>query len=675
MTSSWIEIPKESDFSLRNIPFGVFSQPPLKARPRCCTAIGSHVVDLSVLAEAGFFSDIPNFSPRCFSKDTLNDFIAYPRPVWQNVRDRIIFLFSKANRLSGNPALRKACLHDIETVKLHLPVDVPDYTDFYSSRDHATNVGIMFRGKDNALQPNWLHLPVGYHGRSSTIVPSGTPIRRPNGQLQKDKDDPTQGSVYGACKLLDFELEMSLVVGGPPNPLGQPLTVKEANDRIFGFCLMNDWSARDVQKWEYVPLGPFTAKNFATTISPWIITTMALEEFRCPTSAKQQTDPVPLEYLQDPDYSSFNVNLQVAIQGEGMDKPEVVCKSNFANLYWNATQQLVHHSVTGCVMRPGDMLGSGTISGSTESSFGSMLELCWKGTREVPLGSSGQVRKFLHDGDVVVIKGWASKGGGGARVGFGECSGKVLPALKQGESVPVSPPISLSGTERYQNFKLYGYWKSSATWRVRIALQAKGVSYEVIPVNLKEGEQKALPYLKKNPMAQVPVLEYTDAVKNKTVYLSQSIAIVEFLEDAFPNRPALLPIDAEDRAVAREMVEVINSGTQPLQNMPMVRRLEKLSEGYIKGLDWGREAIEKGLSALEILVIERHRGGRGGPYSLGGFAPSLVDACLVPQLYNADIFGVNVNETCPTLVAIGKLCEKHPWFGPAHPSAQPDAEK
>lgn len=670
--ASWISIPADSDFSLRNIPFGVFSDPPLKARPRCCTAIGNHVVDLSVLAEAGLL-DVPDFSPRVFSNETLNDFVAYPKPVWVNVRNRIIFLFSKANRLSTNPALQKACLHDISSVTMHLPVEVPDYTDFYSSRDHATNVGIMFRGKDNALQPNWLHLPVGYHGRSSTILPSGTPIHRPSGQLQKDKDDPKQGSVYGACKLLDFELEMSAVVGGPPNALGQPLTVQEANDRIFGFTLMNDWSARDIQKFEYVPLGPFTAKNFATTVSPWIVTTMALEEFRCPTSSKEQNDPTPLEYLQDPNYSSFNVSLQVDIQGDGMDKPEVVCESNFANLYWNATQQLVHHSVTGCVMRPGDMLGSGTISGSAESSFGSMLELCWKGTREVPLGSSGQVRKFLRDGDTVVIKGWACTDAASGRVGFGECSGKVLPALKEGEKVDVPPVIALSGEQRYQNFKLYGYWKSSATWRVRIALQAKSIPYEVIPVNLKEGEQKSLPYLEKNPMAQVPVLEYTDAVTGKTVYLSQSIAIVEFLEEAFPKRPALLPVDPEDRAVAREMVELINSGTQPLQNMPLVRKLESKSQGTINGLEWGREAIEKGLRALEVLVVERHSGG-GGPFALGGFAPSLVDACIVPQLFNAGIFGVNTAETCPTLDAIGQLCAKHPWFGPAHPSVQPDAE-
>jgi fumarylacetoacetase len=672
--ASWMEIPEDSDFSLHNIPFSVFSLLPFKARPRCCTAIGSHVVDLSVLAEAGLFDDCAGFSPRVFSKDTLNDFMSYPRPVWVSVRNRLIDLFAQDGdeRLFENRALQKACFHHLQDVTLCLPVDVPDYTDFYSSRDHATNVGIMFRGKDNALQPNWLHLPVGYHGRSSTILPSGTPVRRPCGQLQKDNDDPKQGSVYGPCKLLDFELEMAVLVGGPPNALGQPLTIDEANERIFGYCLMNDWSARDIQKWEYVPLGPFSAKNFLTTVSPWIVTTMALDDFRCPTSSQEQVDPKPLEYLQDPNYSSFDVTLQVAIQGDSMDHPEVVCESNLRNLYWNATQQLVHHSVTGCIMRPGDMLGSGTISGSTPSSFGSMLELCWKGTREVPLGDSGQVRKFLRDGDTVVMKGWAD--GKGGRVGFGVCAGKVLPSLQTGEKVEATVAIPLSGGDRYTDIKLYGYWKSSSTWRVRIALQAKSISYENIPVDLKQGAQNAQSHKEKNPMAQVPVLEYTDTVTQTTVHLAQSIAIVEFLEEAFPKRPALLPEDPVNRAKAREMVELINAGIQPLQNLPMVRRLEKMSEGKLDGPAWQREVIEKGLRALEdLVVLFKKSGGVGGPYALGGFAPSLVDACLVPQLYNARLFGVNL-ETCPTLVAIEQVCTKHPWFIPAHACVQPDAE-
>lgn len=669
-----MEIPDDSDFSLRNIPFGVFSEPPSKARPRCCTAIGSHVVDLSILAEAALFDDCPGFSPRTFSKNTLNDFVSHPRPVWIIVRNRIIDLFAQDGdeRLFANEALQKACFHNLDNVTLHLPVDVPDYTDFYASREHATNLGIMFRGKTNALQPNWLHLPVGYHGRSSTILPSGTPVRRPRGQLQKDKDDPMQGSVYEPCKRLDFELEMAVVVGGPPNALGQPLTMEEANDRIFGYCLMNDWSARDIQKWEYVPLGPFTSKNFLTTVSPWIVTAMALDDFRCPTSSRDQVDPKPLEYLQDPNYSSFDVILQVAIQGDSMDNPEVVCESNLRNVYWNATQQLVHHSVTGCVMRPGDMLGSGTISGSTPSAFGSMQELCWNGTRDVPLGETNQVRQFLCDGDTVVMKGWAE--GKGGRVGFGVCAGKVIPSLLPGEKVEPPSAISLSGEYRYTNIKLYGSWKSSSTWRVRIALQAKSIPYENIAVNLSQDEQSAYLYKERNPMAQIPVLEYTDTVTQQPVRLSQSIAIVEFLEEAFPMRAALLPEDVVDRAKAREMIELINDGIQPLQDVPTVRRSEKMSEDKLDGLKWQREVIEKGLQTLEDLVAaHKQSGGAGGPYSLGGFSPSLVDACLVPQMYNARLFGVNL-EICPTLVAIEQVCVKHPWFEPAHPSVQPDAE-
>ena len=354
-----------------------------------------------------------------------------------------------------------------------------------------------------------------------------------------------------------------------------------------------------------------------------------------------------------------------------MDEAHVVCESNLANMYWSATQQLVHHSVTGCIMRPGDMLGSGTISGPTQSSFGSMLELCWKGTREVTLGT--EVRKFLRDGDTVIMKGWTDDKGG--RVGFGVCAGQILPALQPGETIHPPAAMPLSGAERYTSFKLYGYWRSSSTWRVRIALQAKSIPYETIAVNLKQEEQKAPQYVERNPMAQVPTLEYTDTVTQKTVRLAQSVAIIEFLEEAFPTCPALLPMDPMDRAKAREMVEVINSGTQPLQNIIMVRRLEKLSEGKLNGVQFARENIEKGLRALEQLVLcRRESGGDGGPYALGGFAPSIVDACLVPQLYNGRLFEANLEDVCPTLIEIETVCLEHPWFRPSHPSAQPDAE-
>jgi fumarylacetoacetase len=310
---------------------------------------------------------------------------------------------------------------------MHMPANIGDYTDFYSSREHATNVGIMFRGVDNALQPNWLHLPVGYHGRASSVYLDGTDVVRPTGQLQVDPVDATQGSKYDACKLLDFELEMAFFVGGPENAPGTQISMAEAEDRIFGLVLLNDWSARDIQKWEYVPLGPFGAKNWASTISPWIVTLDALEPFRAPTSAGVQENPKPLDYLIDPTYSSYDIKLTVGVKSPTMAEPAVVTTSNFKNLYWNVKQQLVHHAVTGCNMRPGDLLGSGTISGQDETAFGSMLELCWKGSREVKLGESGETRKFLRDGDYVVMEGICSKEGVG-NVGFGKVGGNILPA-------------------------------------------------------------------------------------------------------------------------------------------------------------------------------------------------------------------------------------------------------
>jgi fumarylacetoacetase len=656
---------------LANIPFGVFSTPET-IQPRCATAIGDTVVDLSILAEAGVFDDIEDFSPRCFSNSTLNEFFAHGRPIWVAVRKRLIDLFSEnggSDTLRTNINLQSASLHDMKDVTMHLPARIGDYTDFYSSREHATNVGTMFRGKDNALQPNWLHLPVGYHGRSSTVFVSGTPVRRPYGQIQKDRDDAKQGSIFGPCRLLDFELEMAFFVGGAANAAGERLTATQAYDRIFGFCLMNDWSARDIQSWEYVPLGPFTAKNFATSISPWVVTTMALEDFTTPTSAKEQVEPIPLEYLQDPNYSSFDVALEVGIQSQDMDKPETVTQSNFANLYWNATQQLVHHAVTGCIMQPGDLLGSGTISGSVEKSYGSMLELCWKGTKEVTLGSSGEVRKFLHDGDTVVMKGWCQKAGHG-RVGFGACSGTILPALTGSGEIQKMP---MAVKSRYQDIKLYSYWKSSSAYRVRIALAAKRIAFETITLSLTTEDQYGAEHISRNPMCQVPVLECTDTATKQTIQISQSIAIIEFLEEAFPARPSLFPTDTTARATARQMVEIINSGIQPLQNQSMLRDIEGRSEGKISAIQLGNEGITKGLKALEALVTKQLVTQHNKKFCMGGFVPTIVDACLVPQLYNAHKFGVDLAEVCPTLEQIGANLESHPWFVAAHPDAQPDA--
>ena len=490
-SSSWIPIPNSCDFTLQNFPFGVFSSPKhgiSKNECECASAIGTYVIRLTELERLQLFEHIhDDDNDVCLDvvgsnnvssnnrdnrklfvhQRTLNQFMGKSSRVWKEVREVLILLFRNTcsdttkdltcatidrkdysssefvdafieapslyeERILALAKKLQTCeetlfsriLIPIEDCILHLPAKIGDYTDFYSSREHATNVGIMFRGKENALQPNWLHLPVGYHGRASSVFVTGTDIVRPCGQiLGKDNALPE----FKECQLLDFELEVGCFIGGPPNTPGTPVSMNEVNDRIFGFCLMNDWSARDIQKWEYVPLGPFGAKNFATTISPWIVTKEALEPYICATSACVQDNPEPLPYLKDPNYSSYDIKLTVEIQGAGMDVPVIISRSNYRNMYWNARQQLVHHSITGCNMIAGDLLGSGTISGSTDDSLGSMLELSWNGSREVKLGESGKVRKFLLDGDTVIIRGWAENDHTD-RVGFGSCTGKIFPS-------------------------------------------------------------------------------------------------------------------------------------------------------------------------------------------------------------------------------------------------------
>lgn len=421
--TSWVPMPAGCGWTVQNIPFGVAKTSPDSA-PVCVTAIGEKVVSLAAVAEAGLF-DGAEYAPT-FAQPALNGFMAAGRAAWRDARAKLQALFTGADaRLKDSAELQAKCMFDTGAVVMQLPCTIGDYTDFYSSREHATNVGIMFRGKDNALQPNWLHLPVGYHGRASSVVLSGTPVHRPWGQLQADAADPSKGSVLGTCRLMDFELEMATFVG-PGNAMGRPIAMSEAEEHIFGLCLMNDWSARDIQKWEYVPLGPFTAKNLATSVAPWIITLDALEPFRSSTSAGTQDDPKPLPYLVDPQYSSYDVKLEVSLRPAGSSEEYVISRSNFKNMYWNIKQQLVHHTITGCNMRPGDCLGSGTISGSTPDSFGSMLELCWKGTKPQQL-AEGVERKFLQDGDTVTIRGYCEADG--MRLDFGEVSGQVLPAI------------------------------------------------------------------------------------------------------------------------------------------------------------------------------------------------------------------------------------------------------
>jgi len=348
----------------------------------------------------------------------LNDLMALNRTAWREARQIIQRLLSADEpQLRDNKELRARAFVPQSNAKMVLPAEIGDYTDFYSSREHATNVGTMFRGKENALMPNWLHIPVGYHGRSSSVVVSGVNFHRPKGQSRPDDSKPP---IFGPSTQLDFELETAFFVGDG-NKLGHPISMEEVESKIFGVVLMNDWSARDIQKWEYVPLGPFGGKNFCTSISPWIVSLDALEPFR--VQGPKQDDPEVLPYLKDSSPAGYDIHLQVVLKLANSDKEHTISNSNFKNLYWSMKQQLVHHAVTGCPMKPGDLCGSGTISGADPDSYGSLLELCWKGTKPLTLGD--QTRKFLQDGDTLILRGYCQ--GEGYRVGFGECAGTVLP--------------------------------------------------------------------------------------------------------------------------------------------------------------------------------------------------------------------------------------------------------
>lgn len=417
-TTTIVNVKPDSDFSIHNLPYGIFSTP-CNASPRVGVAIGDHILDLSAVAHL-FTGPHMHERTHVFSQGSLNGFMSLGHSAWGETRELVRELLTTHAALKEDQGLKSRALVPQSTATMHLPASIGDYTDFYSSIHHATNVGIMFRGKENALMPNWKHLPVGYHGRASSVVVSGTPLRRPVGQQRPDDSKPP---VFGPCKLLDFELEMAFFTG-PGNKLGEPITMETAHEHIFGMVLMNDWSARDIQKWEYIPLGPFLAKNWGTSIGAWVVPMAALAPFTLP-NMPQDTQVLP--YLQHPagDDYNFDINLEVAIKPEGTLAPSTVCRSNFRHMYWSMKQQLVHHTVTGCNVRPGDLLASGTISGPTDDALGSMLELSWKGTREVKL-DGGATRKFIKDGDEVIVKGHCEKNG--VRVGFGECRGIVLPA-------------------------------------------------------------------------------------------------------------------------------------------------------------------------------------------------------------------------------------------------------
>lgn len=416
MKKSWIHVEAGSDFPLENLPFGVASK--VYCPPKVVTRIGDTVIDLSLLAREGYFRNCDYATMNSFDKPRLNDFMSLGRNVWSSVRKRLIELFDADNpELRDNAADRRKVLFPLSAVQMHLPFRIGDYTDFYSSKEHATNVGMMFRDPANALLPNWKHLPVAYHGRSSSIVLSGARIPRPSGQIKLPEDT---APIFSPSRKLDFELEMAFVVG-KDNPMGFPVNTREAESHIFGMVIFNDLSARDIQNWEYVPLGPFLSKNFGSVISPWVITLEALEAFQ--TAGPVQDVPV-LPYLEFEGEKSYDIQLEVYLQPKGKEAKRI-CQSNHKYLYWNIFQQLAHHTVNGCNLRVGDLCASGTISGPEPGSFGSLLEITWNG-RDAIIFEDGTERRFIEDYDTIIMKAFAEKDG--LRIGFGESVVTLMPA-------------------------------------------------------------------------------------------------------------------------------------------------------------------------------------------------------------------------------------------------------
>ncbi len=416
--TSWLPVDADSHFPVQNLPYGVFRRG--SNAPAVGVAIGEHILDLAELHRAGAFAGTPVADDNVFDHDVLNRFMAAGKPAWTAVRQRVSHLLSEGTaELRDDAALRERVLVAQSEVTMILPVAVRDYTDFYSSKEHASNVGSMFRDPSNPLLPNWLHIPVGYHGRASSIIGSDVPVTRPKGQL---KPEDSAAPIFGASRLLDFELEMGFFTG-VDTALGSRISTGQAADSIFGMVLVNDWSARDIQRWEYVPLGPFLSKSFATSISPWVVTLDALAPFRVPGPAQ---DPPVLPYLEYEGEWAFDLNLEVYIQSKTMATPHRVTATNFKYMYWNILQQLAHQTVGGTNIQVGDLYASGTVSGPTPDSRGSMLEICWKGTTPVDL-PDGTQRKFILDGDSVIMRGWCQ--GDGYKVGFGELRNSVLPAV------------------------------------------------------------------------------------------------------------------------------------------------------------------------------------------------------------------------------------------------------
>jgi len=412
---SWVSVPENSDFPIQNLPFGIIGNHILSKR--VSVRIGDYALDLKVLAELGYLKET-GFDSSDFDAPFLNPMMKKGKLAVRKLRNRISeLLLDSSTSLQNNPSQIEQVLHLISTVEVSMPVEIGDYTDFYSSKEHATNVGMMFRDPSNALLPNWLWIPVAYHGRASSIVLSGQDIQRPKGQIKPSaEEDP----IFTPSRQVDFELEMAFITFDG-KPLGDSISTEEADSYIFGLCLFNDWSARDIQAWEYVPLGPFLGKNFASSVSAWIVTLDALEPF---SVESPEQNPKVLPYLEFDGKKAYDIQLQVGILTNNKDET-VVCNSNFKYMYWNMAQQLAHHTSNGCNIRCGDLLGSGTISGKSEDSFGSMLELTWRGTKPLKV-KDGSERKFINDGDSVVMRGHSELNG--VRIGFGELKSKLLPA-------------------------------------------------------------------------------------------------------------------------------------------------------------------------------------------------------------------------------------------------------
>lgn len=407
---SWVESANhpETDFPIQNLPYATFRRRG-EERARLGVAIGEMLLDLTEALQVA----------------SMHAVMSMPRTARSALRRRISAHLAKYS--SG----AEQSLSRIGEAELLLPCDIPDYTDFYASIHHATNVGSMFR-PDNPLLPNYKWLPVGYHGRASSVVVSGTPIRRPSGQLVSNPSGPP---AFASCRLLDYELELGALLG-PGNTMGEPIPVAQAEDHLVGVCLLNDWSARDIQTWEYQPLGPFLAKSFGTSISPWVVTMDALEPFRCPVPVRPQGDPLPLPHLAAPGDTAFRINLEVWLRSAHMAEPVRLSSGDFASMYWTLAQMIAHHSSNGCPLRPGDLIGSGTVSGPEKQNRGSLLELTWRGTDPIEL-PTGETRKFLEDGDEVILRGWC-EAPGFRRIGLGECHGVILPEIDRRSSAFIS---------------------------------------------------------------------------------------------------------------------------------------------------------------------------------------------------------------------------------------------